>query len=361
MSARTTMEHGLGTLDALRRRSFGLAVRAPLLSTFVGRRDRRLAVQASIHATTAFVLSIYYPVLLFVLGPVLFGVAHVASDVRYLVLRRRLGRTWRAIVLAGCATLVVLAVLGQLRWIRWADQASVGFTVAWAAAGVVAASLRSKAWLRAAGGLLLTLGAGLIGRRWPEALRLAYLHGHNLIALAAWPLFFRTRLKWLGLLRVPILGAAALLASGFAYRASLASPGVRQFGVHAFQLADCIAPVSRADWALGMTSAFVFLQAVHYSVWLGVVPQAEMHGEGTLSFRQSVRALRRDFGAVGITLLVGCIVAVLLLATSDAPRASATYLRLAMFHGYLELVMLLYFWVAREPLAVRAGARPSTS
>lgn len=350
-SAPGTLEHGLTRLDGLRRGAFLLALRSSVLSALVVRRDTRLVLFASLHAVVVFMLSIYYPVLLFVLAPVLLGVAHLAADVRYLVLRRRLGRWWQRAVIGACAAFVLLAALAQLGWVRWPERAEFGLAATWAMAGVIAGSLKSRAWTRVTVGVALVLAAATVALCWPRAFRLAYLHAHNLIALAVWPLFFRSRLKLLSLLRVPILLAAGLLATGITYRASLGSPGVRQFGLHVLELSDWVAPTLRADWAIGVTSAFVFLQAVHYSVWLSVIPQSAMPGQGTLSFRQSARSLRADFGSLGTVALLAAIAAIILFATTGAPRASATYMSLALFHGYLELVLLLYFWVAREPLA----------
>ena len=151
------------------------------------------------------------------------------------------------------------------------------------------------------------------------------------------------------------MGLALVLACGVFYRVSLASPGAHQFGVHALDLASTLSPFARADLALGVTSAFVFLQAVHYAIWLNVIPQAEQPGEGTLSFRQSGRGLLGDFGALGLGLVVVLVLAVIGAATLSPLRASTSYLSLALFHGYLEVVLLLYFWVE----GTRNDRRPS--
>jgi hypothetical protein len=75
-----------------------------------------------------------------------------------------------------------------------------------------------------------------------------------------------------------------------------------------------------------------------------------MPGEGTLTFRRTARALVSDFGPIGLAFVVVVALGFAGGAVLDAPRASASYMSLAMFHGYLELVLLLYFWVARTPL-----------
>jgi hypothetical protein len=274
----------------------------------------------------------------------------VAADVRYLVLRRRLQPWWQSVVVAACVGLVGLGALERLHWLRPSAGVELWLVLLWAALGVVAGAAQSRAWTRAAIALALVLAVGTVAAYFPRGFRLLFLHAHNLVALAIWPLFFRTPLRMLSWLRILVLGAALLLASGVLFRTTLASSGVQQFGVHVLQVSDWVAPVLRADYAIGVTSAFVFLQAVHYAIWLSVIPQAELPGQGTYSFRRSVRSLITDFGRLGLVLLLICVAAVLLYACVDAPRASASYLGLAMFHGYLELVLLLYFWVAGQPL-----------
>ena len=75
------------------------------------RSETRVPALASIVAVLAFVATCVAPGLLFVLGPALLGVLHVASDVRYLVLRRDLPRGSIITVVAGCGALLAIRVL----------------------------------------------------------------------------------------------------------------------------------------------------------------------------------------------------------------------------------------------------------
>jgi hypothetical protein len=352
MSLAVRLERAVGPLDALRLLVFRLVLRSRALAALLVRRERRLALQLTLHASVAFVLAIYFPALLFVLGPVLLGVLHVAADVRYLVLARRLSRSWLLTIVGACLLLFGLHGLELLRAIAPSTRRDLALVTLWAVAAVVAGGRESKADDRVGVGLLLALTLGALAWLWPQTFRLLFLHGHNLVALAVWPLFFRRRPKLVGLLVALIVGAAALLASGAFFRASLASSGVRAFGLHALGIATQLSPVDRADYALGLTSAFVFLQAIHYAVWLSVIPQGSLPGQGTLTFRRSVSGVTREFGLLGSALVVLAAVAVVVAACFNAPRAAATYLSLAMFHGYLELVLVLYFWVAKTPLGV---------
>jgi hypothetical protein len=346
----------LYALDRWRLALFKTALGSRALSPLVVRRDSRLALMSGLHALVAGLLAVYFPVLLFVLAPVLLGVVHVAADVRYLVLRRRLAGWWRSTVVVACVALFALQGLALLHAVGRVENVELGLVSLWALLGVAGAAYESKAWRRAGVGLLLVLLLAAAALAFPRGFRQAFAHAHNLVVLFVWPLFFRRRPNALVALRVPIALLALLLASGALYRASLASPGAAWGRVHVLDLARALSPFERADLAIGLTSAFVFLQAVHYAIWLSVIPQAEQPGEGPLSFRQTARSLVADFGGAGLGFVALAAAAVLLAALRDPWRASTSYLSLALFHGYLELVLLLYFWIAGIRLSGRVEA-----
>src|SRR5262245_43171265 len=95
-------ERAAKPLDVVRRAMFRFALGVPSLKSFVTSRDRRVALIATAHALVALVLTILMPTVLIVLGPILLGVAHVAADVRYLVLRRKLPAWWKNAIWIGC-------------------------------------------------------------------------------------------------------------------------------------------------------------------------------------------------------------------------------------------------------------------
>jgi hypothetical protein len=124
-------------------------------------------------------------------------------------------------------------------------------------------------------------------------------------------------------------------------------------------MSDWIAPFARPELALGVAGAYVFLQSVHYGVWLSFIPQEELEGQGTLTFRMSARSLLSDLGLRGALAVLLAALAVIVGACFAVHRARGLYLSLAMFHGYLELAMLAYFFVVRprgshRPFAARS-------
>lgn len=352
-----SLDRMLSPLDEIRRQWFAFWLRRRGVSSLLVRRERRLAVTATAHAGVTFLLSVYVPVLLFVVGPVVFGVAHVAADLRYLVLRQHLGTWWRRSVLISCIAWVLLRGLELAHVLRVSARLELGLVLFWITWGVMAGAVESRARVRAALTLACLALVGTAAMHFHEVWRLIFLHLHNLVGLAIWPFFYRSRQKLLLFPLGLILVGAAVLASGVFYQVSLASFAGKQFGLHILQVADWITGSLRADHAIGLSCAFVFLQGAHYAFWLNVIPQAEVRGQGTLTFRMSARALLTDFKPLGVLAIALAILLVVSLAFVNARRASILYMSLANFHGYLELVLLAYFFVAQRSFALHARSR----
>ena len=360
MSAEALAQRVVAPLDVARRTILRFAFSLPPLHAILIRRDRRVALWAIAHAIVAFALVAAYPMLLFVLGPVLLGVAHVAADIRYLVLRRRLPRLWLTWVWVGCIALICVRLLEETRFFG----ESIMRTEQLLATGWVGLALWAGA--RSSGNARRALAAvpllaALAYACWahPLSVRLAFVHCHNLIAIGVWLLLFRNRLRSALLPLAVIAGLAAILFSTATYQVAEASGGLSSFDLHLLTVTDWIAPGLQPEHAVGLTLTYVFLQSVHYSTGLLLVPQEDVAGQGTTTFRMSMRDLFRDFGTIGVALIAVLALSVVIGAFWNVHRTRGLYLNLAMFHGYLELCLLAYFWAtgfrpARTPSPQRA-------
>ena len=345
MSLQSAAEQIVEPLDGCRRSSLRWLVQSDFARRTIAHRDRRIATIACASVLAAGFGAVYFPVLLFALGPVLFGVAHIAADVRYLVLRRKLARWWQNTVWGGCAALIALRVLEELGLLRHAER--IEFATGGAFIGVALfAALRergSPGRALIAGALLLAATSGAMSQ--PKLTRYVFLHAHNLVALLLWAVLFRANKRWLLAPLALIIAAAVALASGVLAEQTLASPFAASFHLHVFTVSDWVAPFADPRWAIGVTTAYLFLQSVHYSTWLRLIPQEEQRGAGTPTFRMSVRSLFSDLGASGVGAVLLALAAVLVGACINLHRARGLYLSLATFHGYLELSLFAYFWV----------------
>src|SRR5262245_33407489 len=95
-------------LDALRARLL-LAI-APRARSLVVARDRRVAAVASLLLVIAYLSANVIPIWVVALGPIVWGVPHVVSDIRYLVARPGYHR--RPLILLTMGGGILAAILG---------------------------------------------------------------------------------------------------------------------------------------------------------------------------------------------------------------------------------------------------------
>lgn len=342
-----SLERAAIPLDRVRRALLVGLSRSAIARPLLTRRDQRIRLQALAGVALAVVLTLLAPGLLFMLGPALFGVAHLASDVRYLVLRRDLPRRWTTALAAGCLALLALRGLEMALPGRWPFAATeVGLGWAWAFSGVcagVAASRSPVAVRRAlvAGPAIVALMIAALAR--PSLARLVFAHLHNLVAIGLWLLLFRRRRRF-------ALPALTLLALALVFCVSgralsyvhFGGPGTARFVDEMVFAWPAWMPQRTA---LGLGLAFVLLQALHYNVWLAWIPQEDVRCEGTLSFRMSLRSLVRDLPPVWLGLTVLLALGVLSASFADVHRTRQLYLSLSSFHGYLELAAGAFLFV----------------
>jgi len=353
MSLQATAERLSTPLDWARRSWLSWLLQSDFARATLRHRDRRIATLACISVTLALLGAVYFPVFLFALGPIVFGVAHVAADVRYLVLRRNLARWWQNVVWVGCAWLIVIRALEEFKWLPQGESLELASAAAFVGIALLAGLRERGSRTRALLALLLLFGVTVAALHRPGMARLVFLHLHNVIAIAAWAMLFRANKRWL-MAPLALLGLATLLlASGLFAPQTLNSPFASAFHLPVSTIATWIAPFLSLRVAIGVTTAYVFLQSMHYSVWLSFIPQEEQASAGTPTFRMSARSLFADLGTPGVVAVALAAAAVALGAWFDVHRARSLYLSLATFHGYLELAMLGFFWVrgSRRTLA----------
>jgi hypothetical protein len=287
-------------------------------------------------------LSLRAPFVLLTWGPLLLGVPHLVSDVRYMVARQGLMRRplW-------CAAVVPCLVGCMVQPARGWGAAAIAMSVLLARGSVL------RRLSAAVGCALVWYGARSLGPR-SDVL---FAHAHNLVALACWAAWARgSRLQLLPALAVSGVGCWLILsggADGLLLRAAVLSGG--RFLVDAGSVVATLSPVDHPLWALRWAVCFAFLQSVHYGVWLRSLPDEDRARQGLRSFQSSYRALAADLAPW--VLLVSAALACALCITAIAAEAAVArnaYLRLAFFHGPLELAVIVLLWIEARP-PQRAG------
>lgn len=277
-----------------------------------------------------FALATLFPTWVALAGPLLLGVPHLLSDVRYLIARPKLISRGPLLVLAA------IPIAATWIWPRfWVGAASL----------VVLGLVLRGPKVRRAVVLVLGLVAIAIGKRYGYAIDLAFAHAHNFIALAIWWLWAPRRAFHVVPLVLVLVGVL-LIASGAVDGLPYAFGGADSVSnVHLARFAHVMSFSEGTELAMRWAMFFLFTQSVHYAVWLRLVPEDDRPRDGLRSFASSFRALAADVGLPLIALAAAASIGLFVWAFSDLDAARIGYLRGAVFHGYLELGVLAVFFV----------------
>jgi hypothetical protein len=105
------------------------------------------------------------------------------------------------------------------------------------------------------------------------------------------------------------------------------------------QHVKALAPRAPPVLALRLVLTFAFLQSVHYAIWLRLIPEDDRPRAAPRPWRATWRALVEDFGAKPLVIFGVLALGIAAWAVVDLTQARLGYLRLAVFHGYLELAV----------------------
>jgi len=313
-----------------------LRLLAPWLGALYGQRERRVMWWGVGLSSLAFAVTLTVPLWSLALAPLLFGVPHLLSDVRYLVVRPGLHRrhlVWLA------APLLVATSFGAPPWVGLLAQ--------------VPAVLGARGTLTRTAPLLLA-AAGLVALSlWrPVGFQLVFLHVHNALAVALW-WWWRPRGGRAWVVLAAVVGFSALLLLGAAepVLSALGTWTAPRSGTSFEEFVAFTTPLSDPTWAVRFVLLFAFLQSVHYSMWLRLVPEDDRPRAAPRPFRATWESLTRDFGTWPLLLVAALAAGLAAWGAVNLYDARLGYLRLAAFHGYLELAAVGYLLaLGRRPV-----------
>ena len=330
----------LGPLDAARSRL--LRALAPVARSVIVAREPRVALVASLVLLSAFAAACSLPIAVIAVGPLLWGIPHIVSDVRYLVARPRLHkRPWILLVIGG-ATIV----------------GALGLGVRGALAGAAVALIFARASLARR-----ALGVAVVGTLFALAqwagwkADLAFVHLHNFVGVGLWWAWRRreSKLHWAPL--ALFAAGCALILAGSVDTIPTHTGGLHAAwtGLDLHRLAWSSSPVLDGPLLPRFFMLYAFGQSAHYLVWLRLMPEDDRPSPTPRSFAQSLRALKADVG--GLILWLALLGAAALFGWAlwrGIGDARDRYIDLAFFHGYLELVAAALLWAEsglRVPVA----------
>lgn len=321
--ARTATAPPIAAADWLRRRWLQLlgAWARPLMT----RRSARVSLMFSATICTATLATLVAPLWLLILGPLVWGVPHLVADLRYLVVRPGYHRRPAIWLLAG-GPLLLTAIGGDLVW---------GFVGAAAAALVARAALVRRLAVVA----VIALAAAVLHHLGHTG-DVVFAHAHNFIAVGLWWAWRpRTdRLHWIPL--ALLVAASLFLLSPLALAVITATGGLYWFGGDMgpdYQLWR-LSPDIEPDLGLRLVLLFCFAQAIHYAVWLQLLPDDDRTRATPPTFRASYEDLCRDMTRPGVWIAGLLALGIAAWAVQDLMHACHGYFRMARFHGHLELI-----------------------
>ena len=325
----------LGLLDGLRGRLLrllgGVGVR------LCRSPELRVAVRGSLAVLVALLGALCLPLWILVLGPLVLGVPHLLSDVRYLVVRPGHQRSLRLVIWVGLP--LVVCGLGA------------GMPAGLVALFGVMIAAPGQTWRKVVGALLvLALAATWFVEHSFYVHELLLAHLHNPIGVLLWflwrPRHGRLHLWPLGLY---LLCGALLVAGVLSPLALSLRLGPAPMADALDFLRESLAPGLSESVGLRLLVLFCFAQMVHYSVWLQLVPDEDRDRPTPRTFRQSLLALREDLSGPLLLLAAMVLCGLWVWSFFAVWDARIAYFRLAGFHGYLELCVLGLWFVAGQP------------
>lgn len=318
------------------------------LRPFIRSREKRVALLAIVLMSIALCGAMFVPLWILALGPIIWGVPHIVGDVRYLVIRsgyiqRRI--LWLAV---GVPLLLVTCTIG-VPWLTQTFHAAVVFGFLGSLGALWCAHTTHT---KRAIGTVVLVGLIAASYHFGYYADIVFAHAHNFIAVALW-WFWRKRegdLHWYPLAFFLLIAASLMM--GMADPALQLSGGLHwaptkgHMNYHLSSLAPGIPPL----WGIRLVILFTFAQSVHYIIWVRMIPEEDRPQHTPRTFAASYRALKDDFGAWALLATSLFALFVIGWALFDLMEARIGYLRIALFHGHLELAVATLFWAeSRKP------------
>jgi hypothetical protein len=252
------LEGLLAPFDHLRARL--LRFLAPRMRDVVVLREQRVAVVGACLMLSALALSSALPLWVLAVGPIVWGVPHVVSDVRYLIARPGFHR--RPWVMAA----IGVGIIG----------AAIGYGVRGGLVGAAGAILCARAsHARRAAGLAVI--AALIGLAqwagpWSD---LFFAHAHNAVGVGLWWAWRRRAGKLHVIPLVLFVVGCALILGGvldpiWARTGGFVAPWT---GLTWRGMASTLSWTTHGPFALRLLALYGFMQSAHYLVWVRLIPE----------------------------------------------------------------------------------------
>jgi hypothetical protein len=353
-------------LDHFRASLLRSTLRIGLFRSCFLQRSSRLLVFFSFACLFSLMLSLFFPLWVLLLGPLIYGVPHIFSSIRYFhhsvsrsaVSRSALNRdpNDQRFKIFGVLSAVLIAVFTYRLFItadyfqmnlpqmsEWSGSTYIELG-ALAITVIIAARIYGISLKQILQGFLFSIPL-VLGFVFSPAWTIgALVLIHNFVAFIYWGIASRRDERKVALFAfITTFLLTILIFSGVFDRWAHPSLILDLAGLSIVDTGKLIAPWSSNETLfLHACIAFAFGQSLHYFVWLKAIPDQNHYQETPTSFRHSLALLRQDFGstmAAGLILL--SVGSVLFWSFMSFQKARLIYFCLASYHGYLEIAGLV--------------------
>jgi len=358
-------------LDFFRSRTLRFTLQIETLRPLFYNRSLRLLFLFVLAATILLSLSLAFPLWVLLIGPLVYGVPHIFSSIRYFhyalsnekslnASSNNSGNNSKQRRFAFAFIFFILFAVFSYRLFITADYFGVSTPqlsewkgssfielIATGVTFILGALIYRKSSSKILAGLFLLLPFVAIYLRFPIETIGAMVLIHNFVAFAYWIIAAKTsperRVAWFALGTTSILTVLIFLGVfDGAYRFIEPAQVLNFANLSITDTGKLIAPWSQQEklW-LHACVAFAFGQGLHYFVWLKAIPDQYHYHEAPTSFRQSWGLLRSDFGKSVAGLLIALTLgSVIFWSFLEFQQARLIYFCLASYHGYLEIAGL---------------------
>jgi hypothetical protein len=314
--------------DRARAATYRVAMRSEPLRAVLLHRQHRLELLALGSLVVSAVLALRQPVVSLFLGAAVLGVPHLLSGLRHTVLQRRLSP-----VTIGCAFAAV--------WIGIALVLGRGGDWAWP---MLVAAFSLSAFWESGRSPLAALGFGVVAVAMslaPGTSMLLVTHLHAVCSLVYLGRAGRLRGfgTWSLLVGFGVLSAVALTGALDGVMADEPWMPTRAYGAILAEL-QATAFGAGERWLQRAVFVYALGQALHYAVWLRLMPELDRPTPVPKPFRVQLAAWRADLGRWWWPSLALVVIAGLAMLLGQG-AARQLYFTLSFFHVGLEAAALL--------------------
>jgi hypothetical protein len=352
-------------LDSVRVLVLKTTMRSPLLKKVFVTRALRLSLFFALSLIANFMFAAKFPLWSLLIGPIVLGVPHLLSSIRYVPQMNSQTATENSKKLyTTVGSLFVFMAVARLGLTHFNVQLLNQFPnllevfVGTLSLGVVIAIQRTWDKVLPALGILIPLfGATLL---YPLQTVGALVLLHNAVGFFFWIKAARSKLDRLvaiGSLLIFIAVNALLFLGIFDFLFMTRSTGILNGALNSLSIGSMIFPNgSFVLWERAVT-AYAFGQGIHYFVWLKAIPEQNLNYEHPVSFVQSLRYLEKDFNKIALwTVLLASITLLAYAVVASFPAARYLYLSGSAFHGYFEIMGLaLLFGNSTQAKGIQVG------